>query len=522
MTDRNNPNPSPADNTTLAQEHPPHRQDTHRGHWKIRRGTRQLIHLSWPWLVLAAYFVFYMLSADSGVFADGDTFLHIRIGQWIWENGQIPHTDVFSYTATGQSWVAHEWLAGLLMASLNTVWGMHGLYVAMVLCGGTALAIQTRFLLRHLPVAYALPMVLLAALAMHSHQLPRPHAYTWPILAVWFCHLWQAAEERRSPSWWLLPLMTLWANLHGGFVVGLALVVPGAMLALYQAPPSARPSLMAQWLRFGVAGTLAACVNPQGWRLLVFVHEVNSMVLMKVHMSEWRPEHDYSLGAWTLALLAMTMASGLCLNPIRLVCVLVLWSQAFEAGRFIALLGLLAPFVLAEPLGQIYRTHRAQMAMSPGLDHWLERLRTPSNRLGLLLLVIALSGLAWFGRLSDRYQRQPHNTAVEALSVLREHGLQGHGLNAQIFGGYLILQGIPVFIDGRVDMYGEKRFIEFIDLIKLKDEERVEAELSRWQIQWALLTPTTRLSVYLSHHPKWRVVYQDEHSIAFIRREAGA
>lgn len=112
----------------------------------------------------------------------------------------------------------------------------------------------------------------------------------------------------------------------------------------------------------------------------------------------------------------------------------------------------------------------------------------------------------------------PHNTPVHALNALRQHSLQGHGLNAQIFGGYLILQGIPVFMDGRVDLYGEKHFLEFIDLIGLKDEKQVEAELSHWNIQWTVLTPATRLSVYLSHHPQWQVVYRDAHSVALVRR----
>ena len=53
--------------------------------------------------------------------------------------------------------------------------------------------------------------------------LARPHLLTFPIIVVWTACLARASEEERTPSFWLLPLMVLWANLHGGFTLGLFL-----------------------------------------------------------------------------------------------------------------------------------------------------------------------------------------------------------------------------------------------------------------------------------------------------------
>ena len=71
--------------------------------------------------------------------------------------------------------------------------------------------------------------------------------------------LMAAADRRTYPSWWLLPLMALWANLHGGFVLGLALIGPIGLEAVWSAEPGRRRQLIVRWGLFGVAALAASC-----------------------------------------------------------------------------------------------------------------------------------------------------------------------------------------------------------------------------------------------------------------------
>ena len=58
-----------------------------------------------------------------------------------------------------------------------------------------------------------------AALVLSAgHFLARPHVLALPVMLAWVGGLLSASERREAPSFWLLPLLALWANLHGGFV----------------------------------------------------------------------------------------------------------------------------------------------------------------------------------------------------------------------------------------------------------------------------------------------------------------
>ena len=65
-----------------------------------------------------------------GVLNDGDTFWHIKAGEWIIGQGAVPHTDPFSYTKAGAPWVAHEWLAEVALALAFRAGGWGGVVLA--------------------------------------------------------------------------------------------------------------------------------------------------------------------------------------------------------------------------------------------------------------------------------------------------------------------------------------------------------------------------------------------------------
>ena len=103
--------------------------------------------------------------------------------------------------------------------------------------------------------------IAIAALALSmGHFLARPHVLVLPIMLAWANGLMSASERGQAPSPWLLPLMALWANLHGGFVFGLVLVGAFALDALWNADRAQQRSLALRWAAFGI-GALIACLR---------------------------------------------------------------------------------------------------------------------------------------------------------------------------------------------------------------------------------------------------------------------
>ena len=107
----------------------------------------------------------------------------------------------------------------------------------MVLAAGAialTFALLARFLNARLTPAAAVMIVVGALVLTAPHLLARPHVLALPLLVAWVGGLIAAADRGEAPSPWLLPLMTLWANLHGGFVFGLALIAPIAIEAVWR------------------------------------------------------------------------------------------------------------------------------------------------------------------------------------------------------------------------------------------------------------------------------------------------
>ena len=110
------------------------------------------------------------------------------------------------------------------------------------------------FSIRHLSDSTALVFVAAALALTVPHLLARPHVLALPVMVPWVGGLIAAADRRGAPSFWLLPLMALWANLHGGFVFGLVLIAPIALDAVINADAQLRKSLALRWAAFGARG----------------------------------------------------------------------------------------------------------------------------------------------------------------------------------------------------------------------------------------------------------------------------
>ena len=88
-------------------------------------------------------------------------------------------------------------------------------------------------------------------------------------------------------------------------------------------------------------------------------------------------------------------------------------------------------------------------------------------------------------------------------------------LNAYDFGGYLIFEGVKVFVDGRTDMYGDV-FLGNYDRMMKPDAGALRDSLARWHIAWTILPPGPAAQT-MDTLPGWHRLYSDGFAVVHSR-----
>ncbi len=443
------------------------------------------------------------------VLNDGDTFWHIEAGRWVLAHGGAPHADPFSAGFQGTPWTAHEWLAEVFMALAYRVAGLAGVTALTGACVGSAfylLARETRAALRGPAIVAVLG---LAALIVAPSLLARPHIIVLPAMVGWIVALARTRESGAPPSLLALPLMASWANMHGGFIFGLALIAPFGLDALLGAAPERRMALALRWALFGVAALGAAALTPYGFEGLLFPLRLANNPNMAV-VTEWQPEKLTAFGPFEWALLGLFVVGfvkGLKLRLAPAALMLGLTLMTVQHTRHALLFALLAPLLLARPLGATF----GEAAPAPEREEtaWRDRLFA-LGALALLAVRLALP--------LPLHDTKP--TPVAALAAVPAEIRALPVFNALSDGGYLILQGVKPFIDGRFDMYPKAHVDDYLKA-SAGDPEAARRVLDGNAIAWTVLQPQQKLVDWLDHEPGWRRLYADGFAIVHVRDGAG-
>jgi hypothetical protein len=487
---------------------------------KSNAGKRATWLFSWPLLVGMAVYLFSIFQGRK-LLQDGDTLWHIVAGQWILQHGAIPTQDIYSHTMRGATWTAHEWLAEIILAVAHQAGGWPLLVAVTALAFAVTIALLTRALLRWLEPIYVLLFVMLAVVMTVSHLLARPHVLAMPLMMVWTIELVHASEANRSPRLWMLPVMILWANLHGGFTLGLALAVAFAFESLLAARREQRLAASAKsWGIFLALAIASALLTPHGAQGLWFTWQTlfeSSYALGRI--GEWRSPNFQKfqpLELWLLGGLALAMYQGLRLPPIRLALLLVLLHLALKHIRNVELVGLLAPLIVAAPLAAQWRQARQAKQQVEGLDRFFGKLARPAGDGAVLMsLVLLAAATLWLAR--SRPVEPPGMAApVLAVQAVQKAGITGPVLNSYGWGGYLIYAGIPPFIDGRADIYGDSFFKQYSEALELRSTDGLPNLLAKYKVSWTLLSPDSAAVAMLDRLPQWRRFYADETAVVHV------
>ena len=459
--------------------------------------------------LLLALAVFALAAFAPAVLNDGDTWSHVATGEWILRHEAIPHADPFSYSFAGAAWTAHEWLSETLFALAYRYAGWSGVTLLTGAAAGLAIFVMANRVARDLRGVALLAVAALAASLLAPSLLARPHVLALPVLALWGAGLMAAGDRGRPPSLALVPLMTLWANLHGGFAFGLALIAPFAFEAWLEAPRGRRPEALRGWGIFAVASLAAALLTPFGVEGLLFPFKLVGVAHLG-DIGEWRPENFAQPGAMEIALLALiglALTRPIRLSPVRAVLLVGLVHLALQHSRHGVLLAILAPMLLAEPIAQAL-----------GAPPTRQPLRTGAVSLvATAAIALALAGARLALPIARADAATAPMTALQAVPpTLRDKPM----LNDYAFGGYLIWENLRPFIDGRADMYGDA-FLGLYERIAAGDPAALEAALKRYDVAWTVFAPDQRVNALLDREPGWRRLYADRYAVVHVRDAAG-
>jgi hypothetical protein len=441
---------------------------------------------------------------------DPDTLWQITVGQWILDHRAVPQVDVFSFTMRGQPWISTQWLAQVAYAKIYARFGWNGPVVLAAAASAATFALLARYLSRTLSETTALVFVAAALALTAPHILARPHVLAFPVMVAWIGGMIAAADRHDAPPLRMLPLMALWANLHGGFVFGLAMIAPIALDALVSVEASLRRSLALRWAAFGVAALLASFCTPYGWNAVLASQKILALGSALPLITEWRAADFTYLRPFEVCLLGgvgLALYRGIKLPPVRIVILLGLIHMALAQGRAAEILALLAPLVVAAPLAR--QVGGADLAPA----HAATTVR------GILFACIAIALVTATMAFASLHRFAPYtgNSPVEAVAALKKMNLE-RVFNDYDFGGYLIASGVSPFIDGRTELYGEKFFVEHNAASGLMEPDSLFRLLEQYGIEATLMRTQSAATKLLDHVDGWQKVYSDDVATIHLRK----
>ena len=406
--------------------------------------------------LIAAIFLIAVFLLALRPIADYDTGYHLATGEYIVTHKAVPLYDIFSYTALDARWIAHYWLADVIFYLVNFIAGFRGLIVFVALMAALTyyLILKTIWLKKGKSL---LPLVLLMVFAYLSMELwvVRPQIFSY-LLTVLLIYILERRKKLSNNGWlYALPLIFLvWANLHAGVVLGVAIVA----LYFFSEIISSRwniKTVKTLSLAFLIS-SVATLINPNGYKIIIY-NSIIAPAVKLMHVGEWEPLFDY-LFKWQAKVFVAILAVSLAFVWY------MVWNKKedFHKRDWISL-GLITGAVIM-PLISVRHVGFFPIIALPVVSFYLtdlfedKRISFDSIRfvvpltfiLGIVLVLGPLIRLPKMPLINTR--QLPEGSA----NFILQNNLPAPILNSQHFGGYLIWKlwpGYKVFVDGRSEVF---------------------------------------------------------------------
>ena len=487
----------------------------------------------WTATLLVGIFVF----VNTHPIRPHDFWWHMALGREILTTGQIPVTDVYSFTMLNQTYASYQmfWFADVGIYSLYSLGGpalvifIQAIFISCTYLLLTLICWQNSYRWG----VTTLALFFAAALGIHNWNV-RPQTVSY-LIGVIFLYAIYAYRNHPKRAWlFVFPLgMIIWANSHGSFPIGFLLL--GIWLAdeIWQSISLFRSShreLTIQGIQAPLLSlllTILAClINPRGPGIFSYVLNLSSNPVIQNLVPEWAPPTFTTQIGLIFFLGFLFVSTVMILSPRRpnfyqITTFLIFALLAMITTRGMIWFGIVMAPILAEFL--------AAMAAQLGFMN-----REPRSRrsylvnMGFLivLILITIFSLPWFKHFfpfpKPKSGLISYETPVEATQFLLDQRPKPNIFNEIGFGSYLIWNAYPnyqVFVDPRIELYSPDIWRDYIAVINsLPGWEQI---LGRYDINTVMVDPDKHAGLVnaLENSPEWGLIYQDQVAVVYHNLE---
>lgn len=419
-------------------------------------------------IILFFILIFWQVAA---VKLDPDFGWHIRIGQLILENG-LPKTEPFSYAAVNYAFTDHEWLLNITLAKLLPLlkyWGLAFIFALIAIC---ALLINVSNIKRKWVF---LPFVL-SAVSLLPFSGVRTQVITWFFVSVVIKFV---LNDKLWNKWrFVLPILFLiWANLHGGFMLGLLIIALEIINKMFKK----KKILFSDILVF-ILCVIITLINPFGFSLWKLVWLTASDNSLKETIAEFSSGLYYpNLIFWFFFAFSVVLIWRYKnkFSFFEILLYLLFFAMGLSSVRNIPFWIIISFPMTAKGIGWFYEE----------VKHFKEKkLRFKKAFNFLTILVFTVSAVMLVIILESSYLLSERSIyPVDAIKYLEIHNTKGEIFSIYDWGGYLDwkLKNKKVFIDGR--LAGQTNvFKEYQDILNGKTEFKKIAR--KYNIDTVLVT----------------------------------
>lgn len=440
---------------------------------------------------------------------DIDYYWHYKAGEYMVQHSKILTTDVFSWSLYQFPWISHEWLFEVFLYTLSMIFGKFHLFVYVFFTTLFLLFFlflpQRKEYLKNIP--FALFWTIFFALIFTSLS-GRPQLLSFLFLAfsVWIIYYYFYHPD--SKRIYFLPILSLfWANVHGGssnlpYLLCFLAIFCGLFSFSFSKMEAIQLSKK-QIITYFVVAVLcmiAVCINPHGFTMFVYPYQNMGDHLMLSTITEWQPSNLNIISHYIYFFFAL------------MTFLVMLFSK--KKIRFFDFVFYL--FFLYLGLKSIRFWFFSYIVWSLFIFYYVPRRKLDSYScllivvVSVLFLLVFLRGFSYSDILSNK------TLSDKAISVLREERPK-RLFNYYDYGAYLIYQDIPVFVDGRADLYSKYTYEDYQDISRL--HYQFPELISKYQFDYFIVPKESGLASYLKSTPDYSLIYQDKKCSIFKTKE---